>query len=75
MLTIEYFKTFKNFPLQIFFFEFSFLTISTFLKDNYNWCQNCQVPCHFFGANFGHLVTKKWYCNFYKVFLLEKNGP
>jgi len=20
-------------------------------------------------------VTKKWYCNFYKVFVLGKNGP
>jgi hypothetical protein len=75
MLTIEYSKTLKKNPLHIFFFEFSFLKISTFLKDNYNQCQNCQVPCHFFGANFGHLVTKKWYCNFYKVFLLGKNGP
>jgi hypothetical protein len=35
------------------------LKILTFLKDNYNWCQNCRVPCHFLGANFGHLVTKK----------------
>jgi hypothetical protein len=75
MLTMEYSRTLKKIPLlDIFSLNLVFLKISTFLKDDYNWCQNCQVPCHFLGANFCHLVTKNWYCNFHKVFVLGKKG-
>ncbi len=36
------------------------MEISTFLKDNYNWCQKCQVPCHFFGAKTGTATFTKY---------------
>jgi hypothetical protein len=75
MLTVEYSRILKKIPLQFFIFEFSFLKISSFLKDNYNWCQNCQVPCHFFGGEFWSLGDQKLVMQLLQSICLRKKWP